>query len=111
MKLLRGRQGPAAGIRPISKPAEPDGGPVIVLVDQRGADGDALDWAAAEAAERASELRIVYAFRWPQVPDPLGNVIVDQRAREAAEAVVSAAVRRSRRIGPSLRITTTLYLH
>ncbi|MEU4291722.1 hypothetical protein AB0E63_26135 [Kribbella sp. NPDC026596] len=54
MKLFRGRQGPAAGIRP-------------------------------------------------------GNAIVDLRAREAAEAVVSAAVRRSRRIGPSLRITTKLY--
>jgi nucleotide-binding universal stress UspA family protein len=113
MKLFRGRLGlgavPDSGVRLVSKPAELDGGPVVILVDERGTDEDTLDWAAAEAAERGSELRIVYAFRWPRVPDPLGNMTVDVRAREGAKAVVSAAVRRSHRMAPSLRITTTAY--
>lgn len=111
MKLFRGRQGAGAlpDVRLDSRPAEVDGGPVIVLVDEPGGEQDALDWAAAEAAERGSELRIVYAFRWPRVSDPLGNTTVDLRAREGAEAVVAAAVRRARRIAPSLRITTAVH--
>ena len=51
MKLFRGRQGADAlpNVRLDSRPAEVDGGPVIVLVDERGGEQDALDWAAAEA--------------------------------------------------------------
>ncbi|TCO51314.1 hypothetical protein EV646_101297 [Kribbella antiqua] len=108
MRLFRGAAVPSSDTRPIS-PAGPDNGPVVVLVDPRGSDGDALEWAAAEAAARASELRIVYAFRWPRLLDPLGNPTVDLHVREAAEAVVTAAIDRARRIAPSLRIATTVY--
>jgi hypothetical protein len=111
MKLFRGRQGAGAltEVRLDARPAEVDGGPVIVLVDESGGVQDALDWAAAEAAERGSELRIVHAFRWPRVSDPFGNTTIDLRAREGAEAVVAAAVRRARGIAPSLRITTAVH--
>ncbi|TDW21997.1 universal stress protein [Kribbella kalugense] len=109
MKLFRSWQGALPDARSDSRPAEVDGGPVIVLVDERGAEPDALDWAAAEAAERGSELRIVHAFRWPRVSDPLGNSTIDLRAREGAEAIVAEAVRRARRIAPSLRITTAVH--
>jgi nucleotide-binding universal stress UspA family protein len=90
-------------------PVGPNNGPVIVLVDTARGTDDTLEWAAAEAAARGAELRIVHAFRWPRAVDPLGNPTVDLRAREAAEAVVTAAVRRARRIAPALRITTRAY--
>jgi nucleotide-binding universal stress UspA family protein len=92
-----------------SRPAGPDNGPVVVLVHAPGSDLDALDWAAAEAAARGSALRIVHALQWPRMLDPLGNPAVDLRARDAAEAVVSAAVHRARRIAPSLRITGSVF--
>lgn len=113
MKLFRGWQGAAARPAPDtglnSRPAGPDNGPVVVLVDARGSDKDALEWAAAEAAARGSALRIVYALQWPRLLDPMGNPTVDLQAREAAEAAVSAAVHRARRITPSLRITGSLF--
>ena len=40
--------------------------------DPRG-DADTIEWAAAEAAARGSELRIVHTFRWPRVLDPFGR--------------------------------------
>ena len=110
MKLFRGRRGAAVLPEPGTRlaPARPDEGPVIVLVG--GADHDALDWAAAEAAARGSELQLVYAFRWPpQLLDPLANSAVDLRAREDVEAVLTNATHRARRIAPSLRITTTTF--
>ncbi|MFI7063740.1 universal stress protein [Kribbella sp. NPDC050124] len=105
MKLFRGSQVPAATDPEVK--AGPDSGPVIVLADEHGA--DALDWAAAEAAARGSELRIVHAFRWPRVFDPFGTSMVDLTAREAAEAVVTAAAGRAARIAPSLRVTTNVH--
>ncbi len=113
MKLFRGRPGandePRTVAGAISSPAGPDNGPVIVLIDGRATDTDSLEWAAAEAAARGSELRIVYAFRWPRIVDPAGNPTVDLLAREAAERVVTAAVRRARLAEPSLRITTRVF--
>jgi nucleotide-binding universal stress UspA family protein len=92
-----------------SRSTGPDSGPVVVLADARGTDLDALEWAAAEAAARGSELRIVHALQWPRLLDPVGNPTVDLRAREAAEAVVSATVDHARRIAPSLRITGSVF--
>ncbi len=110
MKLFRGWQGANHVPQPVadttSPPADPDNGPVIVLIDGRASDVAPLEWAAAEAAARGSELRIVYAFRWPRILDPSGNSTVDLVAREAAEVVLAAARRRARRIAPSLRIIT-----
>ncbi|MFG1820659.1 universal stress protein [Kribbella sp. NPDC049174] len=113
MKLFRGWQGandmPQPVADPTSTPAGPDNGPVIVLVDGGAPDLESLEWAAAEAAARGSELRIVHAFRWPRTIDPFGNSTVDLGASEATEAALTAAVRRARRIAPSLRIRTRAF--
>ncbi|MFI6674183.1 universal stress protein [Kribbella sp. NPDC050470] len=111
MKLFRGPRGAPsqAVVSRNSSEQGPDNGPVIVLVDERGTGVEALEWAAAEADARRSELRIVYALRWPRLLDPLGDTTIDLGAREAAEMHVDAAVRRARRIAPALRITTRIF--
>ncbi|WP_328520302.1 universal stress protein [Kribbella sp. NBC_00359] len=113
MRLFRGLQGARDTSRAVvgrdSSRGGPDNGPVIVLVDSVRGDADTLEWAAAEAAARGSELRIVHAFRWPHVFDPFGNLSVDLQARGAAEGVVVAARRRARRIASSVRITALVY--
>ena len=82
-------------------------GPVVVLLEDDG--HDTLEWAAAEAATRGAELRIVYAFRWQHLLDAAGNLAVDLRIREAAEAVVSSAIEHVQRIFPSLRMSSTVF--
>jgi nucleotide-binding universal stress UspA family protein len=112
MKLFRGWQRAAvsASDTSLNSPlAGPDKGPVVVLVDAPGADRDALEWAAAEAAARGSALRIVYALQWPRMLDPLGNPTMDLQVREAAEAVVTSAVRHAHRVAPSLRIAGNVF--
>lgn len=108
MRLFRGWQAPESDTGPAPQSPELDGGPVIALVDEWGADEDALDWAAAEAAARGSELRLIQAFRWPRILDPLGYATVDLNAGAAAAEVVTAAVQHARRIMPDLRITTRI---
>lgn len=110
MKLFRGSHGAPwqAVTNRASSRRGPDNGPVIVLADEGGSATDALEWAAAEAAVRGSELRIVHAFRWPRIVDPFGNATVDLRAQQAAETMVTAAVRGARQIAPGLRIGTRL---
>ncbi|WUJ70217.1 universal stress protein [Kribbella soli] len=107
MKLFRGGQ--TASSVPATAVAGPDHGPVIVLVKGFEDSRDALEWAAAEAAARQSELRIVHAFRWARVLDPFGNTTVDPRVRETAEKVVEVAERRARRIASGLRISTIVF--
>jgi hypothetical protein len=113
MKLFRGWQGANDLPQPVADPTSPpagfDNGPVIVLVDGGESDLESLEWAAAEAAARGSELRIMHAFRWPRIIDPLGSGTVYLVASEAAEVVLTAAVRRARRIAPSLRIRTRAF--
>jgi hypothetical protein len=106
MKLFRGSHDASETAQPV---ASPEAGPVIVLVDDLLSDADTIDWAAAEAAARGSELRIVHAFRWPYALDPFGNLAVDPRFHQAAEALVAEATRRAHRVAPSLRITTFVY--
>jgi nucleotide-binding universal stress UspA family protein len=84
-------------------------GPVIVLVDDPRSDGDAIEWAAAEAAIRGSDLRIVHAFRWPYALDPIGDLVVDPRYYRAAEAVVAEAADRAHEVDRNLRVTTDVY--
>jgi hypothetical protein len=84
-------------------------GPVIVLVEDPDSDADTIDWAAAEAVARGSELRIVHAFRWPYALDPFGNLYVDPMFQQAAEEIVDAATRRAHQVAPSLRIITFVY--
>ncbi|HEY3563205.1 MAG TPA: universal stress protein [Kribbella sp.] len=80
---------------------------VVVLLEQDAQ--DALEWAAAEAAARDAELRVVYAFRWPYLFDALGELTVEERDLETAEAVVDDAIDHVRRIFPSLRISSTVF--
>jgi hypothetical protein len=50
-------------------------GAVVVAVDDDGSAGDAVDWAAAEAATRGSPAcGVVHAFRPPLPTDPYGVV-------------------------------------
>jgi nucleotide-binding universal stress UspA family protein len=80
-------------------------GPVVVLLDG----SDTLEGAAAEAAARGVELRIVHAFRWPYLFDPLGELTLDERDLEAADEIVNEAIARVRRTHPNLRISSTIY--
>ncbi|GAA1121847.1 hypothetical protein GCM10009630_19630 [Kribbella jejuensis] len=80
---------------------------VVVLLEQGSQ--DALDWAAAEAAARGAELRVVYAFRWPYLLDALGELTVEERDLETAEVVVDDAIEHVRKIFPSLRISSTVF--
>jgi hypothetical protein len=82
-------------------------GPVVVLLENDGQ--DTLEWAAAEAAARSAELRIVYAFRWPHLLDPLGELTVEERDLDAADAVVDDAIEHVQTIFPSLRISSTVF--
>ena len=89
-----------------------DSGPVLVGVDGRARDWDALEWAAAEAAARQCTLRVVHVINWPSLmPEPFGGVSAaqwDAGAQQAAELALSEAARRARVIAPALRVTTHL---
>jgi Universal stress protein family len=64
---------------------------VVVGVDDAGSAGDAVDWAAAEAATRGCRLRIVHAFHplLPADPYGVGSPIDGLRAAQTmAESVV-----------------------
>ncbi|HWD81931.1 MAG TPA: universal stress protein [Kribbella sp.] len=80
---------------------------VVVLLEQDKQ--DTLEWAAAEAAARGAELRVVYAFRWPYLLDALGELTVEERDLETGEAVVEEAIEHVRKIFPSLRISSTVF--
>lgn len=80
---------------------------VVVLLEHNSQ--DTLEWAAAEAAARSAELRVVYAFRWPYLLDFLGELTVEERDVEDAEAIVAEAIEHVRGIFPSLRISSTVF--
>lgn len=105
MKLFRGRATKAASGAAAGTSQRADDGPVVVLVNDLRTHQDAIEWAAAEAAARQSELRVAYAFRWHRTDDGFGNPIVDVRARGEAERVALTAERLARHIVPSLRVT------
>jgi nucleotide-binding universal stress UspA family protein len=80
-------------------------GPVVVLLDE----SDTLEQAAAAATVRSAELRIVHAFHWPYLFDPLGELTVDERDLEAAETAAHEAIDYVQQIYPGLRISSTLF--
>jgi nucleotide-binding universal stress UspA family protein len=92
------------------KPDEPRAA-VVVGVDHAGTAGDAVDWAAAEAATRGCPLRIVHAIH-PLLPaDPYGvgspiESLVD--AGTAAGSVLQDFAARARRVASDLPVTTRL---
>jgi nucleotide-binding universal stress UspA family protein len=81
------------------------GGPVVVAVGA-ASNGQAVEWAAAEAAARGSELRVVHAERLQWTVDPSGLVpVVDVLShRLAAEDILRVAVERARAVAPGLEI-------
>ncbi|GAA1566152.1 MULTISPECIES: universal stress protein [Kribbella] len=80
---------------------------VVVLVEQDSQ--DTLDWAAAEAAARSAELRVVYAFPWTHPLDAFDELSVDERDLEAADTVVRDAVEYVRGLFPSLHVSSTVF--
>jgi nucleotide-binding universal stress UspA family protein len=84
---------------------------VVVGVDHAGSAGDAVDWAAAEAATRRCRLRIVHAFH-PLLPaDPYGVASpIDGllAAQSAAEAVLWRYAERARSVASDLDVATRM---
>ena len=59
-------------LRPVcSRITNRDRRPVLVGVDGSVSAQGALAWAAAEASFRQCPLRIVHAFTWPMISNPL----------------------------------------
>lgn len=85
---------------------------VVVGVDRDSA-GNAVEWAAAEAAARRAPLLVVNAFRCPLTTDPYGLIPVAERRLTAAveaEQVLCTAARRARSVVPDLEIAQQLLL-
>ena len=83
-----------------------DSGSVLVAVNGKERGWDALEWAAAEAASRQCALRIVHAFRSsPLLVDPLGTLVDEWKAIEAASGVLTDAVNHARAVAPTLQVT------
>jgi nucleotide-binding universal stress UspA family protein len=83
----------------------------VVAVDDDGSAGDAVDWAAAEAATRGCPLRVVHAFRPPLPTDPYGVVsLIDSldAARTAAELLLMDAMVRARSVASDVAVSTRL---
>jgi nucleotide-binding universal stress UspA family protein len=82
------------------------GGPVVVAVGIRG-NGQAVDWAAAEAAARGCPLHVVHAERLRWTVDPSGLVPVADvsSCRLAAEDILRVAVRRARAVAPDVEVS------
>jgi hypothetical protein len=92
-------------ISPAAPRLDLDQGATIVLADASGPGSDTLAWAAAEAATRDSELKIVRALGSSWSLDPTGNPAEGTRRIRAANSLVDAAERYVRSIAPSLQVT------
>src|SRR5919107_5917576 len=81
-------------------------GPVVVAVGN-DSDGQALDWAAAEASARGCGLHVVHAERLRWAVDLSGLVPAADipSCRAAAEQLLAAAVRRARAVAPDVEVT------
>src|SRR5919107_1662393 len=86
-------------------------GPVVVAVGN-DSDGQALDWAAAEASARGCGLRVVHAERMQWAVDPSGLVpAADFRScRLAAEHIVRRAASRARSVAPDIEVSEELVI-
>jgi nucleotide-binding universal stress UspA family protein len=86
-------------------------GAVVVAVDDDGTAGDAVDWAAAEAATRGCPLRLVHAFHPPLPTDPYGILPMTDTfvpARTAAELLLRDAMVRARSVASDIAVSTRL---
>ncbi|MFH8476723.1 universal stress protein [Streptomyces sp. NPDC018000] len=83
--------------------------PVVVGVD--GSDGSlrALDWAAAEAARSGLPLRVVHASLWERYEGRRPTFDTERPTEQIlAEQLVAAAQERAQRLGPEMRVATSV---
>src|SRR5688572_28480917 len=94
-----------AGIRSSMKERVMNPFEVRVGVDGSPSSRVALEWAAAEAAGRNTELVIVHAYDWRLVGAraSVGGAYADAE-RERAEALVAAAVAEARAFAPGVDV-------
>jgi hypothetical protein len=79
---------------------------VVAAVDGNPAGWDALDWAAARAADRGRRLRIVHAVPNLAMLDPIGLTLEQTLAN--GQAILDNAIERTRLIASDIEISTTL---
>ncbi|MEU4607335.1 universal stress protein [Kribbella sp. NPDC023972] len=86
---------------------------VLVGVDGSVSAQGALAWAAAEAASRHCALRIIHAFSWPMLGNPLDLTYVgdtDLGLESAAEWVLTEAQMHAREVAPNIRVSAGLFV-
>lgn len=87
--------------------------PVVVGIDDAGYAGNAVDWAAAEAAARGCPLHVVHAFHPPISVDPYGVISPMDglfTARAAAESCLREAVSRAGSVASDVEVSALLLL-
>ena len=86
---------------------------VVVGVDGSVSAQGALAWAAAEAASRQCPLRIVHAFSWPMIGNPLDMAFVGDMnlgLQSAAEGILIEAEAHARGLAPDIKVTANLFI-
>jgi nucleotide-binding universal stress UspA family protein len=86
---------------------------VVVGVDGSVSAQGALAWAAAEAASRHCPLRIVHAFSWPMIGNPLDMAFVGDMnlgLQSAAEGILIEAEAHARGLAPDIKVTANLFI-
>jgi nucleotide-binding universal stress UspA family protein len=101
-------------LRPVcSRITNRDRRPVLVGVDGSVSAQGALAWAAAEASLRQCPLRIVHAFTWPMIGDPLDLTFdgyMSNGVQAAAEWVLADAESHARTVAPDIKVTGELFV-
>lgn len=85
--------------------------PIVVAVDNGDRADDAVDWAAAEAAERGSPLVVVHVFHPPLALDAYGFIPLTDTppgAQAAGAEVLRASLRRAAAVASELEVYAQL---
>jgi nucleotide-binding universal stress UspA family protein len=86
---------------------------VVVGVDGSVSAQGALAWAAAEASSRHCPLRIVHAFSWPMLGNPLDMTFVGDMnlgLQSAAEWILTEAEAHAREVAPNIKVIANLFV-
>ncbi|TCO42416.1 nucleotide-binding universal stress UspA family protein [Kribbella antiqua] len=86
---------------------------VVVGVDGSVSAQGALAWAAAEASSRHCPLRIVHAFSWPMLGNPLDMTFVgdmNNGLQSAAEWILTEAEAHAREVAPDIKVIANLFV-
>ncbi|TDO66462.1 nucleotide-binding universal stress UspA family protein [Kribbella sp. VKM Ac-2571] len=86
---------------------------VVVGVDGSVSAQGALAWAAAEAMSRRCPLRIVHAFSWPMIGNPLDMTFAGDMnlgLQSAAEGILTEAEAHARELAPDIKVTANLFV-